>query len=100
MSDSCSAITPFEIVLEDNFVALGSSSFGEKSISHGFDSEINSAKSDDFTFYVSEWLTAKDHKSTIKDLYQYLDFTKLKVHSKLIGNSARKQANIDHYVKR
>ena len=36
-SDSCSAITPFETVGAPNFIALGSSSFNEKSLSHGYD---------------------------------------------------------------
>lgn len=36
-SDSCSAITPFETVKIPKFLALGSSSFGEKSLSHGYD---------------------------------------------------------------
>lgn len=51
ISDSCSAITPFEKVEIDNFIALGSSSFDEKSLSHGFDSALNQPKTDDFSFY-------------------------------------------------
>lgn len=51
ISDSCSAITPFESVTTPNFIALGSSSFGEKSLSHGFDAALNQPKTDDFSFY-------------------------------------------------
>lgn len=51
LSDSCSAITPFETVRIDNFLSFASSSLDEKSLSHGADSALYSPKSDDFTFY-------------------------------------------------
>lgn len=44
--DSCSAITPYEYIKGDNFIALGSSSYGEKSLSKGFDTVLNMPKSD------------------------------------------------------
>jgi glycosylphosphatidylinositol transamidase (GPIT) subunit GPI8 len=53
MSDSCSAITPFETIDIENFTAFGSSSFDEKSQSHGYDPLLNAPKSDDFTFYLN-----------------------------------------------
>ena len=57
ISDSCSAITPFETIplSKDisNFFAMASSSFDEKSKSHGYDIELNQPKSDDFSFYVN-----------------------------------------------
>lgn len=46
MSDSCSAVTPFEEIYLDNFIALGSSSKGEKSLSKGYDKVLNGPKSD------------------------------------------------------
>jgi glycosylphosphatidylinositol transamidase (GPIT) subunit GPI8 len=51
ISDSCSAITPFENVTASNFIAMGSSSYGEKSLSHGYDTALNQPKTDDFSFY-------------------------------------------------
>ena len=35
-----------------NFMGFASSSFDEKSVSHGYDDKLNSPKSDDFTFYL------------------------------------------------
>ena len=77
MSDSCSASTPFETVDIADFVGLASSSLDEKSLSHGFDNELNSPKSDDFTFFLDEYLTKNDPKHNnieIKHLLKYLSF--------------------------
>lgn len=52
MSDSCGAATLFDSVTSPNFLSIGSSSEGEKSLSHGHDTLYNSAKSDDYTFYL------------------------------------------------
>lgn len=51
--DSCSAITPYEGVEEQNIIALGSSSLDEKSLSMGYDKLVNCPKSDEFTYYLS-----------------------------------------------
>lgn len=56
MSDSCSAITIFEDIVAPNILSLGSSSRNQKSLSYGSDMEINSAKSDGFTYYTSMFL--------------------------------------------
>jgi glycosylphosphatidylinositol transamidase (GPIT) subunit GPI8 len=53
ISDSCSASTPFEGIDAPNFIGIGSSSEGEKSLSYGYDSLLNSPKSDEFTFYLT-----------------------------------------------
>lgn len=98
ISDSCSAITPFEKVTTDGFIALGSSSFEEKSLSHGYDIALNQPKTDDFSFYFDEVLSGKAilkgvnnlESWTFKDLQKYMDFDKLKVHSKLIANKISK----------
>ena len=89
LSDSCSAITPFETIRAPNILALASSSFDEKSKSHGYDIELNQPKSDDFTFYFDEML--KNERSpqdiTFKQLLSYMDFTKLSVHAKMVTTS-------------
>ena len=91
LSDSCSAITPFEYIELDQFIAIGSSSFNEKSLSYGYDSELNMPKSDEFTYYLSQFVKEKDFNlRTIKELWKYMDMTKLKVHSKLVSKSKRK----------
>ena len=93
-SDSCSAITPFETVPSDkeikNFLAFASSSFDEKSKSHGFDIALNQPKSDDFTFYLNELYNTFQNplQVTMKELNEYMDFTKLEVHSKLVHTSS------------
>lgn len=56
ISDSCSAITPFETIRANNIISFASSSFDEKSMSHGSDSIMYTPKSDDFTFYFDEML--------------------------------------------
>lgn len=56
MIDSCSAITPFENINQNNFIALGSSSKGEKSLSYGYDPLLNQPKSDEFTYYLGEFM--------------------------------------------
>lgn len=102
LSDSCSAITPFEDIHIDNFTALGSSSLNEKSSSHGFDSLINAPKSDDFTFYFDEFIREKGGVSkSIKSLEEYMDYSKLKVHSKLIGRPKRPgNLPLSNYIKK
>ena len=50
-SDSCSAITPFETIRSKNTLSFASSSFDEKSLSHGNDKLLYNPKSDDFSFY-------------------------------------------------
>ena len=77
MSDSCSAVTPFEQVEWENFIALGSSSKGEKSLSMGYDKVLNGPKADEFTYYLSEHFTMINpvkSNTTLKQIWQYMDF--------------------------
>jgi glycosylphosphatidylinositol transamidase (GPIT) subunit GPI8 len=70
---------------------LGSSSLNEKSLSYGYDPLLNQPKSDEFTFYLDQFLKEGPSRedASIKDLWAYLDFAKLKVHSKLAPSSRR-----------
>jgi glycosylphosphatidylinositol transamidase (GPIT) subunit GPI8 len=59
-------------------------------MSHGYDILLNSPKSDDFTFYFDQLLkdiSIKNSKITLKQLANYMDISKLKVHSKLVSLS-------------
>jgi glycosylphosphatidylinositol transamidase (GPIT) subunit GPI8 len=108
ISDSCGAITPFEKVVVNNFLAMGSSSLTEKSLSHGFDTVLNLPKSDDFSFYFDEVLREKavvNGKSnlnewTFTDLLKYMDKSKLKVTAKLIANGVSKHQKLSTFVVR
>lgn len=95
MIDSCSAVTPFQNINFDGFIALGSSSAGEKSLSYGYDPLLNQPKSDEFTFYLGEFMkeraASRDDSATIKDLLVYEDFSKLKVHAKIATSSKKNQ---------
>lgn len=84
ISDSCSASTIFEDIVAKNIVYLASSSREQKSLSYGYDIALNAAKSDEFTYYTDMFLNdEKNSGATIKELYDYLDFAKLKVNSKM-----------------
>ncbi len=50
-------------------------------MSHGYDSLYNSAKSDDFTFYLNDLLIGGTAGWTAGRLHKYMDFDKLRVHS-------------------
>lgn len=55
-------------------------------MSHGNDPIYNSAKSDDFTFYLNDYFNTNSVSNkdlTIGKLYKYMDYDKLKVHSEL-----------------
>ena len=63
---------------------------------------MNSAKSDDFSFYFDEFLKHENEKKSqsFKDIEKYMDFDKLKVNSKMITNGIKKSELINKYVKR
>ena len=56
MSDSCEAATLFYDIDVPNVFAIGSSTKGQKSLSHGRDKLLNLAKTDKFTFITNEFL--------------------------------------------
>jgi glycosylphosphatidylinositol transamidase (GPIT) subunit GPI8 len=91
LSDSCGAATLFEFTNSPRFVSVGSSAEGEKSMSHGHDQRYNSAKSDDFTFYLNELFSEGLADWTVGKLHSYMDFQKLRVHSVLKSNYRGKQ---------
>jgi glycosylphosphatidylinositol transamidase (GPIT) subunit GPI8 len=71
---------------------LASSSFDEKSLSKGYDKVLNGPKSDEFTFYLSEYLEGRNPlkmNTTIQQLYEYMDFKKLKVHAKIVARNKK-----------
>jgi glycosylphosphatidylinositol transamidase (GPIT) subunit GPI8 len=88
-------------------MAMGSSSLSEKSLSHGFDYELNIPKSDDFSFYFDEVLSEKAAVKgkpnldmwTFNDLLKYMDKDKLKVNAKLIANGVSKHQKLSSFVK-
>lgn len=43
-------------------------------MSHGYDSVYNSAKSDDFTYYLNELLQESIADWTVGKLYRHMDF--------------------------
>ena len=82
-------------------MAFASSSFDEKSASHGHDLALNAPKSDDFSFYLDEFLLNENEKKpqTFRDLEKYMDYEKLKVNAKMVSNGIKKSEKIDKYMK-
>jgi hypothetical protein len=61
-------------------------------MSHGSDPIYNSAKSDDFTFYLNEYFnlnSLQNKELTVGRFFKYMDYSKLKVHSELKSTYGR-----------
>ena len=65
---------------------------------------LNSPKSDEFTFFLSEYLNEHNpgkKKTSIKELWEYFDVEKLKVHSKIVtGSRKNSKKDIGEFMSR
>ncbi|EGR28170.1 phosphatidylinositol glycan, putative [Ichthyophthirius multifiliis] len=71
INDSCSASTIFDKLTAPNIFGLGSSSFGQKSYSSGFDENLSVSKSDQLsqiTYYYLKKNLMKNKELTLADL--------------------------------
>lgn len=80
IADSCSAITLYEKLDSPNILALGSSSFDEKSYSNGKDSSLLISKTDRFSMTNYEFFQKQNKlnpKGTLADLIKQYDPVKM-----------------------
>lgn len=84
ISDSCSAGTIFVKIQAPGVYAIGSSSWKEKSYSHGYDNFINQPKQDLFSHetvnFLSKKLPLKDSLNLV-DMMDYYSYERIKAHT-------------------
>jgi len=87
-ADSCSAVTLYEKIDSPNTLAMGSSSFDEKSYSHGKDKNLLLPKTDRFSLKTYKFLNGKyktNSKLTMADLFKEFNPDEMDCHAKIVN---------------